>query len=52
MRRLIDEHGPRMSPHLVAWMRHPWTAGAGADGPAPGGTARGRPLAPGLAVGA
>ncbi|MFC9328753.1 amidase [Kitasatospora sp. NPDC057015] len=26
MRRMIDEHGPRMSPHLVAWMRHPWTA--------------------------
>ncbi|WP_405014771.1 amidase [Kitasatospora sp. NBC_01539] len=26
MRRTIDEHGPRMSPHLVAWMRRPWTA--------------------------
>ncbi|RMI35492.1 amidase [Nocardia stercoris] len=26
MRRMIDEHGERMSPHLVAWMREDWTA--------------------------
>ncbi|MFI6874279.1 amidase [Streptomyces sp. NPDC050400] len=26
MRRLIDVHGERMSPHLVAMMRRPWTA--------------------------
>ncbi|MCU1645122.1 MAG: putative amidase [Nocardia sp.] len=26
MRRLIDEHGEHMSPHLVAWMREDWTA--------------------------
>ncbi|MEU8484616.1 amidase family protein [Streptomyces sp. NPDC048641] len=26
MRRLVDEHGERMSPHLVAMMQRPWTA--------------------------
>jgi aspartyl-tRNA(Asn)/glutamyl-tRNA(Gln) amidotransferase subunit A len=26
MRRMIEQHGDRMSPHLVDLMRHPWTA--------------------------
>ncbi|MEV0538914.1 amidase [Nocardia salmonicida] len=26
MRRMIDRHGDRMSPHLVDWLRAPWTA--------------------------
>lgn len=26
MRRLIETHGPSMSPHLVAWMTREWTA--------------------------
>ncbi|MFD3559656.1 amidase [Streptomyces sp. NPDC058686] len=26
MRRLVDRHGERMSPHLVAMMQRPWTA--------------------------
>ncbi|WP_329542502.1 amidase [Streptomyces sp. NBC_01358] len=26
MRRLIDAHGPSMSPHLVSWMTRGWTA--------------------------
>ncbi|MGW2840969.1 amidase [Streptomyces sp. NPDC001493] len=26
MRRLVDQYGPAMSPHLVAWMTRDWTA--------------------------
>jgi aspartyl-tRNA(Asn)/glutamyl-tRNA(Gln) amidotransferase subunit A len=26
MRRMVDEYGDRMSPHLVELIRHPWTA--------------------------
>ncbi|MGW4246481.1 amidase, partial [Nocardia sp. NPDC004722] len=26
MRAMADAHGDRMSPHLVAWLRQPWTA--------------------------